>query len=373
MPNTTPSKEQITLYYREGSSDKVYQAAIEEKWGGYVVNFAYGRRGATLTAGTKTSTPIAYEKAKALFEKLVAEKMAKGYTPGENGTPYQYSDKRASGILPQLLNPISEGELGTLLADRQHVMQEKHDGRRLMLQKRGGNVTGINKLGLVIGLPAVVAEQLLAANGDFTIDGEIVGDHYHVFDLMELDGNDLRGRPYRERNERLTSLLGSFSHGNVHQVATALLPREKREMFEGLKAAGREGVVFKRSDAVYTVGRPNSGGAQVKFKFHESASFIVSKVNGKRSVSLTVLDREQAVCVGNVTIPPNHDLPPVGAVVEARYLYCYRGGCIYQPVYLGVRDDIRTEECVIGQLKYKSEAAASTNQGPCLNRSEAGN
>lgn len=30
-----------TLYYRNGSSDKVYRAQIEEKDGGYVVTFAY--------------------------------------------------------------------------------------------------------------------------------------------------------------------------------------------------------------------------------------------------------------------------------------------------------------------------------------------
>ena len=29
--------EHTTLYYREGSSDKVYQAAIETRGGGYVV------------------------------------------------------------------------------------------------------------------------------------------------------------------------------------------------------------------------------------------------------------------------------------------------------------------------------------------------
>ena len=38
-----------TLYYREGSSDKVYQAAIEPAGSQFVVNFAYGRRGATLS------------------------------------------------------------------------------------------------------------------------------------------------------------------------------------------------------------------------------------------------------------------------------------------------------------------------------------
>ena len=45
--------ESITLYYREGSSDKVYQAGLTPKDGGYVVTFAYGRRGATLNTGIK--------------------------------------------------------------------------------------------------------------------------------------------------------------------------------------------------------------------------------------------------------------------------------------------------------------------------------
>ena len=40
-------KQSITLYYREGSSDKVYQSAIEKQGELFVVNFAYGRRGST--------------------------------------------------------------------------------------------------------------------------------------------------------------------------------------------------------------------------------------------------------------------------------------------------------------------------------------
>src|SRR5258708_5392055 len=107
-----PQAEQITLYYREGSSDKVYQAAIEPKGGLFIVTFAFGRRGSTLSTGTKTSSPVDYQTAKNTLDKLVREKMSKGYTPGENGTPYQHSDKaeRVTGILPQLLNPIDGKE-----------------------------------------------------------------------------------------------------------------------------------------------------------------------------------------------------------------------------------------------------------------------
>jgi bifunctional non-homologous end joining protein LigD len=73
--------EQITLYYREGASDKVYQAAIEAADGGYVVNFAYGRRGTTLATGTKTTSPVSFDDARKIYDKLVREKAAKGYTP----------------------------------------------------------------------------------------------------------------------------------------------------------------------------------------------------------------------------------------------------------------------------------------------------
>ncbi|MEA3188176.1 MAG: bifunctional non-ous end joining protein LigD [Chthoniobacter sp.] len=58
--------ESTTLYYRQGSSDKVYQASIEQDHGGYVVNFAYGRRGTTLQTGTKTQSQVNLETARAV-------------------------------------------------------------------------------------------------------------------------------------------------------------------------------------------------------------------------------------------------------------------------------------------------------------------
>ncbi len=74
--------EHITLYYREGSSDKVYQATLEPVGELFAVNFAFGRRGSTLNTGTKTLSPVDYETAKRIYDKLVREKMAKGYTQG---------------------------------------------------------------------------------------------------------------------------------------------------------------------------------------------------------------------------------------------------------------------------------------------------
>ena len=46
----------------------------------------------------------------------------------------------------------------------------------------------------------------------------------------------------------------------------------------------------------------------------------------------------------------------MGQVVEIRYLYAFReSNALYQPVYLGPRQDVEHHECVLSQLKYKGQ------------------
>ena len=78
--------------------------------------------------------------------------------------------------------------------------------------------------------------------------------------------------------------------------------------------------------------------------------------SGKRSVGLEALNAAgKAVFVGNVTVPANHNMPEVGSVVDVRFLYAFREGCLYQPCLLGVRDDIDAKDCTTAQQKYKPE------------------
>jgi len=358
MNTVSETTERVALYYREGSSDKVYQAAIEPAGNQFVVNFAYGRRGATLTTGTKTSSPVDYAAAKKIYGKLVSEKKAKGYTEGQNGTPYQHTDKRPSGILPQLLNPVEEAEVELLLRDDNYCAQEKFDGKHLLVRKQDDDLEGINKKGFVVGLPQTVADELRSVPGSFIPDGEAVGDDYHAFDLLEYNGENLRGLPYRIRLARLIDLLlltrSDFKH--VRLVHTAFSTRQKTELWERLRREHREGIVFKRLDAPYTPGRPNCGGPQLKFKFVATASVVVAKINVQRSVEVSLFNGRSLVSCGNVTIPANQAIPPVGTVVEVRYLYAYRDSlALYQPVYLGPRDDVDPGECLVAQLKFKAE------------------
>lgn len=178
---------------------QVYHVQIEAAGDdGYVVNFAYGRRGATLSTGTKTKAPVDHAAAVRIFEKLVSEKRSKGYTDGADGTPYLHSEKagRVSGLLPQLLNVLDEGEAVRLAADPRWVMQEKFDRRRLTLRRVGTDVEGINKLGLVVSVAAPIAAAALDLSGDFVLDGAAIGDRFHVFDIRSWEGSDLSERSY---------------------------------------------------------------------------------------------------------------------------------------------------------------------------------
>ncbi len=73
--------KQTKLIFQDAKSDKVYEVDLCEAGGEkYLVNFRYGRRGATLKEGTKTQEPVSLEKAEKVFETLVKSKTKKGYT-----------------------------------------------------------------------------------------------------------------------------------------------------------------------------------------------------------------------------------------------------------------------------------------------------
>lgn len=359
---TATPNENITLYFREGSSDKVYQCAIEPAGDGrFSVTFAYGRRGSTLSTGTKTSRPVSYDEAKRSYDKLVREKMAKGYTPGAGGTPYVGGnhDQQVSGYLPQLLNPIEEADVQRLLRDHLHCAQEKFDGRRLLLRKQGAAIDGINRKGLVVGLPEPVFQAFHLITTDCVLDGESIGDKFHTFDVLHLDGADLRSLPYRDRLTALVNVLAAVQQRAIRFSETAYTKDQKSRLLATLQATGKEGIVFKRLDAPYTAGRPNSGGAQLKHKFYSTLSAVVAKLNAQRSVEIRLLGKDGWVSAGNVTIPPNHRVPTVGQVVEVRYLHAFpASGIVYQPVYLGERSDVEATDCLVAQLKFKAAEAA---------------
>ncbi len=336
----------------------MYQAAIEPAGNQFVVNFAYGRRGSTLNTGTKTCSPVDYDAAKKIFTKLVNEKKAKGYTEGESGTPYQHTDKQSSGILPQLLNPIEEADVERLLHDDDYCAQEKFDGRHILIRRQDAQIEGINKKGLLVGLPETVSNDIRNLPGNFIPDGESVGDDYHAFDLLELDGENCGRCGIGIRLACLMNLLlSSAQHRHVRTGRDGVhYPTEDRTV--AAAAPGKP-----RGHRVQAVGRAiHTGQAQQRRAAVEIQ--VLRHVVGGRGQGEHPAQRGTPTCsmakrwipCGNVTIPANHDIPKVGAVVEVRYLYAHReSGALYQPVYLGPRDDVEPGECLVSQLKYKAK------------------
>lgn len=381
MMTATLIRETI-LHNTEGGSDKLYRISVfqDDVDGTFSVYCESCRRGnAWVDQGIKISGATeaqALEKA----AKVQSSKTAKGYhienisTPGERklapalvfhgtATP-EFPAPVMTENRPQLLNTIDETEAKRLLKKDGWLVQQKHDGVRQMLFRKGnGSVQASNKLGRTVPAAADVVFDIPDFN--FLIDGELVGSTYHVFDLLELDKVDLRPMGYAYRYGILKSLMegklpGYKQLGNTKRVLVNTWevdsPAGSRlAVMENLKAQGAEGIVFKKADAPYKAGRPNTGGDQFKFKFVSTASFIVTRQNEQRSIALALLEGDCEIPVGNCTIPANKTVPPVGAIVEVRYLYAYQGGSIYQPVYLGERSDILREECKLGQLKYKGE------------------
>ncbi len=344
--------EQITLFYRQEKSDKVYKAALEKIDGLFTVNFAYGRRGATLKTGTKTQAPVDYEKAKKIYDKLVNAKAAKGYVPDEDSSDYVYeSNQVKTGIHCQLLNPIEEEALQEFIDNEDWWAQEKMDGKRMLIQKTT-ELIAINRKGLSVGAPQSILDSAAKSDSTFIIDGEAIGDDLFVFDLLHLNGEDLKSKQYKERFELLNQLGLTDA---IKVVPTSTSTSEKEALTNKLKSEGSEGVVFKKHNSHYHAGRPNSGGNQMKFKFYDTASVIVSKVNDKRSVGMSLLENGKEIFVGNVTISVNKEIPKERDIIEVRYLYAYKGGSLYQPTFLGLRTDIDEQECLLTQLKYKKE------------------
>ena len=342
-----------TVYLKDGSMDKQYSVTVDDR----NVLLSWGRRGGTMQ--TKTETAATPEAAQQLGQKKLGEKLSKGYRLGENGTAIvapKPKSETAGGLViaPMLLNEVTQAEAEELLTDPNFCAQVKWDGVRCQLQRIGEEILAFSRTNKPIALPQNVVEamSLISTPGDIVFDGELIGEQFFVFDLIQW------GRKYTEQryHDRLIAL---YDHARFMEpttlniTPTAYTTDEKRAMMKTLREHGAEGIVFKRLDVRYSPGRPNSYGPALKLKFVATASVIVVGPNGtKRSVNVMLAD---GTPLGSVTIPVNREVPSVGAIVECRYLYCYRGGSLVQAVYLGEREDVEREECTIEQLQFKGE------------------
>jgi hypothetical protein len=282
---------------------------------------------------------------------------APNFTPSSTQTARPESPVDLTGeplVVPQLLTEIDESEVDRYINDANFCAQEKKDGKHLTLQIpwTSNQLFVRNKKGDISTCSPDFEAALRAPNLPLLIDGEQVNGIFYTWDILELNGTNLRTSSYRTRYSEIKSIACEFGP-NIKLVDIAITTEEKRALFNSLKAQGKEGIVFKRLDAPFS---PGKGEDQVKFKFYSEASVIVVAGRpNKASIGMELIDNNGTREFVGYCSCALHPLPPVNSIAEVRYLYAYRGGCLYQTSFKELRDDVDISECRTSQLKYKYE------------------
>jgi bifunctional non-homologous end joining protein LigD len=154
------------------------------------------------------------------------------------------------------------------------IHEIKHDGYRIMAQRADGRVRLLTRKGINFAsrFPQVVAALTVLPVRSCLIDGEavvcnesglavfdLIRGYRHdaaavlcAFDLLELDGRDLRRMPIEERKRILAKLLSHPHEGiafNKHHTG------DGATIFKHTCALGCEGIVSKQLGSPYRSGR----------------------------------------------------------------------------------------------------------------------
>ena len=192
-------------------------------------------------------------------------------------------------VRPQLTELVEAAPEGD-----QWLHEIKYDGYRMHARRDRGAVKLLTRTGLdwTHKYPAIAKAVAALDAGQAYLDGELCGVGpdgvtsfnivqlasdsgnaaalvFFLFDLLYLDGEDLRMRPLIERKHRLSALLanaGPCLHYSDHVLG------QGPAFYEKACAMRVEGIVSKRIDAPYT---PSNRGLWRKVKCLNRAEFVV--------------------------------------------------------------------------------------------------
>jgi bifunctional non-homologous end joining protein LigD len=195
--------------------------------------------------------------------------------------------------------PTTAGAMKAVLtqerfSDPDWIFERKLDGIRCIAIRDGGPVKLLSRNDLSLnGRYPGIAEALEADPcARFAVDGEVVAFEgaqtsfqrlsqpgaaifYYVFDVLWLDGEDVRGRPLRERKALLQNAL-SFE-GPVR--LTPYRNEDGEALFEEACRKGWEGVIAKRAASVYTERRSRDW---LKFKCEQGQELVIGGFTAPR-------------------------------------------------------------------------------------------
>jgi ATP-dependent DNA ligase len=126
------------------------------------------------------------------------------------------------------------------------IFERKLDGIRLLAFKQGDDVRLFSRNHLPQDIPAVRDAVATLPARDLILDGEVTWGRlaYHVFDVVWLDGRDLRSLRLEERRELLAALP-------LRPPLLRVAALEDDRPWERACREGWEGVIAKRRDSLY--------------------------------------------------------------------------------------------------------------------------
>jgi ATP-dependent DNA ligase len=163
---------------------------------------------------------------------------------------------------------------GERFSDPAWTFERKLDGIRLLAFKDGKQVAlwSRNRLSLTAAYPAVAAALAALPQKTLILDGEATGGwgrqgaaDYNVFDVLWIDGRDVRPLPLAERRAILRTLPLKLPVARVDPLAGAA-------PWERACREGWEGVIAKRLDSPYEGKRSK---AWLKMKCEASQELVV--------------------------------------------------------------------------------------------------
>jgi bifunctional non-homologous end joining protein LigD len=184
--------------------------------------------------------------------------------------------------LPKPLQPMLATLTDASFDDSDWVFETKWDGFRLVATVEKRSVTLYSRNGLIVSDNyKPVAKALEKVRHDCIIDGELVAFdshgishfqllqnalrtttnlHYCVFDLMALDGKDLRDLPLVERKKRLRANLPK----HPLLIYSEHWPEQGKKLFEEAEKHGLEGIMAKRAESKYVSGARTKDWLKIK-------------------------------------------------------------------------------------------------------------
>jgi ATP-dependent DNA ligase len=154
---------------------------------------------------------------------------------------------RAMTDFPEWIEPMAATLTQERFTGDEWTFERKLDGIRLLAFKQGADVRLFSRTHNPQDIPPIAAAIAALPADELILDGELTWDRYsgfHVFDILWLDGHDVKELPLVERR----ALLDKFElRAPLHRVQ----PLDDAEPWTRACAEGWEGVIAKRLDSRY--------------------------------------------------------------------------------------------------------------------------